>query len=72
MSDTAARRMERGDVCSPSSPFRGLALSISVRTDRTGRAFSPLEPCSGVVHGQTLNPRPAFPSSSVYSEPSTK
>lgn len=48
MDDTTARKMESTYFVHCPSPFRGLAFSIPVRTDRIGRAFSPLGSLSGV------------------------
>ena len=45
------------------SPFRGLAFSISVRTDRVDCAFSPLELLfRRANHCQIHGVRPVFPS----------
>jgi len=52
------------------SPFRGLAFSISVRTDRMGCAFSPLGLLFRGRRNPILDPPPAFPFLPVYLGPS--
>ena len=42
LSTHTAWEVKQFSIFPPPSPFRGLALCISVRTDRIGRVFSPL------------------------------
>ena len=63
MDDTVYGGLSGGRFVPCPSPFRGIAFSILVRTDRMGRAFSPL---GSLFRHAWASPAARPPSSPVY------